>query len=131
MPCARGHGALELELAWKVLRDGGVIFGDDWKMPVVESDVKAFLSAHCRLPSLLAGAPPRDFACCNVSEPVPGLLLSTPKHPDKLAAIGFNHTSGVDRQGTGSDIWVIYKPTGISHHRWVTAGAGAACLLGA
>ena len=37
---------IELIVAWKTLKPGGVLFGDDWNWKAVEHDVSRFASLH-------------------------------------------------------------------------------------
>lgn len=70
-----GETMLEVRDAWRLLPEGGLLFGDDWSWPGVEADVTSFTRSLNR--SRLADEAVRSFdtTSARAEQPIPGLIL--------------------------------------------------------
>merc|ERR1719387_2801945 len=70
---------MELQNAWDTLRDGGVLFGDDWGWPAVHNDVTKFAQSLKLEPIPMTVLKSFDISTFNgfhaAEQPVPGVVL--------------------------------------------------------
>ena len=73
-----GEVLLELEMAWRLLPQGGLLFGDDFSLPEVRQDVLKFTTIYQH--SLDDGLGNDAWPHRTLARPRPGLFVSYRRH---------------------------------------------------